>query len=317
MEMKSGNVRRTNAVDSTSASPSLKAVITEPMKVPLKGKKSNMDGVEGVDFKVIQPDDETGYYQTQWFGFFSCCCGDTMTPYAYWLILRYFLGVALCGSFIVAVVQLIRAIVMYIQTQLDDYKDNRVVKIIFCLINCCLWCVEKCMKYITKNSYIQAVIWDLGFFQACLSSFQFIFRNLGRMAAMGYVANALVLLGQGFVVILTMCLSIVLLNAMVMQRTINGMVLPCIICFFISYFVAYVFLSVYQMVMDTLLQCVVSDEEIAKGKSGAEARTAFTNAELAGLLDRATKEAAINEAKKGKKEDEAAGKGGGEDAVAE
>lgn len=241
------------------------------------------EGEEEEDFVM-----DESYYKKTWDGRVPCC---GMVCTAMWFIFRYFVGVVAMGSFIVAVVQFIRAVVMYVQSQLDEYKDNKIVKCIFCMINCCLWCVEKCMKFITKNSYIQAVIWDLGFCEACLSSFRFIMRNMGRMAAMGYVANVLVLLGQAFVVSITTAGCAVLLNELLKAGTITSIYLPLFLVIIISYFIGYTFLSVYQMVMDTLLQCVVTDEEVSTTKlPNGDAPDTFMNDSLQSLLDRCKSE---------------------------
>merc|ERR1712216_599496 len=165
-------------------------------------------------------------------------------------------------------------------------------------INYCLYCVEKCMKFITKNSYIQAVIWDLGFCEACVSSFRFILRNMGRMAAMGYVANVLVLLGQAFVVSITTAVCAMKLQELMVAGTIKSLYLPLFLVLILSYFIGYTFLSVYQMVMDTLLQCVVTDEEITAGKEECDN---FMNDDLKSLLNRCNDEQAAAELQSGKK----------------
>merc|ERR1711865_503413 len=237
------------------------------------------------------------YYEKTWDGRVPCC-GIVAT--AMWFIIRYFVGVTAFGSFIVAVVQFVRCVVMYLQATLEDYKENRIVQCIFCMINYCLYCVEKCMKFITKNSYIQAVIWDLGFCEACISSFRFIFRDMGRMAAMGYVANVLVLLGQAFVVSITTAFCAMQLQALLVAGTIKSIYLPLFLVLVLSYFIGYTFLSVYQMVMDTLLQCVITDEEITAGVDNADT---YMNDSLQQLLDRCKSEQAAAELQNGTKKD--------------
>ena len=60
-----------------------------------------------------------------------------------WRYARYNVGTVLVGSFILAVVQLIRILFNYYVRQCNKFKDNPVVKATVCIVNCCLWCLEK------------------------------------------------------------------------------------------------------------------------------------------------------------------------------
>jgi hypothetical protein len=32
---------------------------------------------------------------------------------------------------------------------------NKIAEYVLCCIQCCLWCLENCMKFVNKNAYIQ------------------------------------------------------------------------------------------------------------------------------------------------------------------
>ena len=53
---------------------------------------------------------------------------------------------------------------------------------------------------------------------------------------------------------------------------INNSFVPLIIFFIVAYVIATVFLSIYAMGADTILQCFLLDEELNKGAGGANAR---------------------------------------------
>lgn len=58
--------------------------------------------------------------------------------------LRYHTGTAAFGSFILAVIKVIRMIFEYIDRKLKEYnQDNPLVKVMMTLCKCCLWCFEK------------------------------------------------------------------------------------------------------------------------------------------------------------------------------
>ena len=69
--------------------------------------------------------------------------------------LFYHQGSIAFGSFIIAVVTMIRVIFEYLAKQYETAnKENPIVKVVTCFIRCILWCLDKYVKFITKNSFI-------------------------------------------------------------------------------------------------------------------------------------------------------------------
>ena len=75
-------------------------------------------------------------------------------------IFKYHLGSIAFGSLIIAIVQFIRVIFEYYRkTALKHAADNsRIVKAILCVTSYLLWCLEKCVKFISKNAYIMVAV---------------------------------------------------------------------------------------------------------------------------------------------------------------
>lgn len=70
-------------------------------------------------------------------------------------ILRYHFGSIAFGSFIIAVVQFIRIIFEYYRRKIQAAnKNNKIVKCLLCCTSYLLACLERCIKFITKNAYI-------------------------------------------------------------------------------------------------------------------------------------------------------------------
>jgi choline transporter-like protein 2/4/5 len=59
--------------------------------------------------------------------------------------------------------------------------DNGIVKVVFCILQCCMWCFEKCMKFINKNAYIIVALKGKSFCGAAFNAFTLIISNLGRV----------------------------------------------------------------------------------------------------------------------------------------
>lgn len=105
-------------------------------------------------------------------------------------------GTIACGAFIIALVQTLREILKYIDKKTKRYQNNIFIKIVFKTCQCCLWCMEKCLKFITKNAYIVTAIYGYNFCRACCKSMKLIICNAGRMAAVSLVSNFLLFLGK-------------------------------------------------------------------------------------------------------------------------
>jgi len=76
----------------------------------------------------------------------------------YWAF-RYHLGSLAFGSFLIALIQFIRIIFEYYANKLEKAnKDNKLVKILLCATRYLLDCFERCIKFLTKNAYIQVSI---------------------------------------------------------------------------------------------------------------------------------------------------------------
>merc|ERR1712072_1287765 len=104
------------------------------------------------------------------------------------------MGTAAFGSFIIAVIQMIRFIIMQIQKKIEQMPDEpayvkATARALMCACQCYMWCVEKCMKFINKNAYIQTAIYSVGFCEGAKNAFFLILRNLGRITAIAMVST--------------------------------------------------------------------------------------------------------------------------------
>ena len=72
----------------------------------------------------------------------------------YWAF-RYHLGSLAFGSFLIALVQFIRIIFEFYRKQIEKAnKENPLIKVILCLTSYLLDCLDRFIKFITKNAYI-------------------------------------------------------------------------------------------------------------------------------------------------------------------
>lgn len=66
---------------------------------------------------------------------------------ALWRAMKFHMGSVAVGSFLIATVQFIRAVMYYIEQQArKGQENNRLIKLIFMCIQCILWCIECILK---------------------------------------------------------------------------------------------------------------------------------------------------------------------------
>ena len=172
----------------------------------------------------------------------------------------YHMGTAAFGSLIIAIIKTIRVIVAYLQHEANKSK-SKLAKAVLCAIQCCMWCLEKCMKFLNKNAYIQTAIFGYSFCKAARKAFFLILRNILRIAAVALASNIVLVIGKLFIMVST---TFVAYSAM--KDTIGGELhflwWPVLLTCFVSYFTAEMFNEVFGMAISTILQCFVADEEL-------------------------------------------------------
>jgi len=172
----------------------------------------------------------------------------------------YHTGTAAFGSLIIAIIKTIRAFLAYLQKKADE-MNNGIAKAILCCCQCCMCCLEKCMRFINKNAYIQTAIFGSSFCTSAKEAFFLIMRNAARLAAISYVAGGVVFVGKLFITTLTTGISYYTIDHYVGDE-LYSVIGPLFFIAATSWFIAGMFMSVYDMGIATILQCFVADEEM-------------------------------------------------------
>ncbi len=177
--------------------------------------------------------------------------------------MRYHLGTAAFGSFIIAVTKIIRMIVAKAQQKAKE-MGSTLGQALLCCCQCCLWCFEKFIKFLNKNAYIQCAIFGTPFCRSAREAFGLITRNVGKVGSITYVSSIVLFVGKFFISCLTTGAAYIYINREMGEElySIGG---PCALIFIMSYFVGDMFLSIFDMSTSTVLHCFVADEEMFDG----------------------------------------------------
>merc|ERR1711912_137773 len=177
-------------------------------------------------------------------------------------------GSVAVGSFLVAVVQLMRAILAYLDRQSQNaQKKNCLLKLIFKCVACCLWCFEKCVKYICRQAYVIVIMDSKSFCAAAFSVFGLLTTNTAQMGLVAMISTYVMLLGK--VVIDLACVAACYLwlssDTTYTDDTkatyVSNALFPTLICAMVAHFVASVFLTVYDMAIETILIAYLKDKD--------------------------------------------------------
>ena len=109
----------------------------------------------------------------------------------YWAF-RFHMGSVAFGSALIAICQLIRVVFEYYRKKIQAATKNAVVRCLLCYTGYLLWLLEKCIKFITANAYIQVALTNDFFCKAAWNAFALIIKNVatfGWLNTIGFVLN--------------------------------------------------------------------------------------------------------------------------------
>merc|ERR1712139_661049 len=118
----------------------------------------------------------------------------THVPWGVKTTMTYHMGSVAFGSMIIALIQLLKYYLAYLSKQAEK-QHNKLLSIIFGILSYCVWCFEKCAKFLSKNAYIQIALLGKKFCYAAKDAFWLIFRNALRIAAAALISPVINLFG--------------------------------------------------------------------------------------------------------------------------
>ena len=182
----------------------------------------------------------------------------------FWWSFRYNLGSLALGSFILALIWMVRIIFEYFQKKLERLGgDNSVTKCATCVIRCCLDCCHRFVKFLNKNAYIQVALTGKNFCSSAMDAFVLALKNSSSFIITNGIGYLIQLLGK-----LTITLGNVLITYVMLTQLdnyagdIGSPYPPLVLILFMSYVLASIFMSIYSIVSISLLQCLYADVDL-------------------------------------------------------
>ncbi|XP_058162503.1 choline transporter-like protein 4 [Dasypus novemcinctus] len=181
--------------------------------------------------------------------------------------LHYHTGSLAFGALILTLVQMARVVLEYIDHKLRG-AQNPLARCIMCCFKCCLWCLEKFIKFLNRNAYIMIAIYGKNFCVSAKNAFMLLMRNVVRVVVLDKVTDLLLFFGKLLVVGGVGVLSFFFFSGRIQglgkdfeNPQLNYYWLPIMTSILGAYVIASGFFSVFGMCVDTLFLCFLEDLE--------------------------------------------------------
>ncbi|CAJ1410695.1 unnamed protein product [Effrenium voratum] len=179
---------------------------------------------------------------------------------AFQRICRHHIGSLVFGSCIMSVATLLRLAMEYVAAKTKDAQDgNPVVRALVCTCRCCLWCLEKCLQFITEYAYVYVAVTGKPFCSAARSSFVF-FAKYPLQTALDKMAST----------VLGYLLCVTVPGGLAVAAFLCGLKTAWPVCAVVIFGLAYVTTrlaaGIYDVCVTTLFVCAMRDCEHYGGR---------------------------------------------------
>lgn len=173
-------------------------------------------------------------------------------------------------------------------------QSNGVVKVAFLAVRCCLWCFEKCLKFLSKNAYIVIAMRGSSFCAASVEAFKILLTNVARVAVVNSISFFLLFLVKTTITLAVGAIVFAALSAnasaspvakplAILSGPVTSPMAPVLASCVLAWLVASAFANVYDAAIDTILLCFCEDTAM-NGETASE----FMSAELRSIMGGST-----------------------------
>lgn len=180
----------------------------------------------------------------------------------YWAF-RYHMGSIAFGAALIAICQTIRVVFEYYRRKIQAATKNKLVRCLLCYTAYLLWALEKCIKFITKNAYIQVALSNTFFCKAAWNAFALILKNVHRFGwlnTIGFVLNWFGVCSASFLNGFGAYIAITKIDHY--KNAITQPLAPTIVIILMSFLLIQSFLSIFSFSLDAILQSFLLDESL-------------------------------------------------------
>lgn len=179
-----------------------------------------------------------------------------------WLLTKH-LGSIAFGALMIAICQMIRFLFEYYRKNIERWAGgNKIAKVILCITGYCLACLEGCVKFLTKNAYIQVALSNTNFCSSAFKAFALILMNAGRFGAVGTIGSIYSIFGVFFIGGFNAFYCFAVLAQSPDAYAVSSPIPPTVVCGFIGSVMAHMFMSIFSFSSDAILQAFLLAESL-------------------------------------------------------
>lgn len=167
------------------------------------------------------------------------------------LTIKNHLGTLAIGSFIVAVLQVLRILLSLLEKRLQAYagKSDAVKCCLYCA-ECLLACFHRVVKFINKNAYIMTAMTGEPFLDAARHALHLLLGNALSVAAISVIGEWICLFGKVLITAITLVICYFMAGG---TDSDHNVVLLMVVVGLSTYFITCVFINVFHVCIDTVL----------------------------------------------------------------
>lgn len=185
---------------------------------------------------------------------------------ALWWSLRYHLGSLGFGALLLAIIQFVKFVLMYLvhyiqELQKKGIESKMLIWFVKCMV-CCISCFERVIQYISSLGYAYLAISGKNFCVSCSKAFTLLVANPMKFGMVNAMGTVFALIGKLFVAASAALIGWALIEYnQELSDSISSRVVPIILFALIGYMIAAVFFSVYGIAADSVIMCFFYSKE--------------------------------------------------------
>lgn len=178
--------------------------------------------------------------------------------------MKYNFGSLAFGSFILAVVWIIRLIFEIIDKQMEKVKnESPIARCALMCTRCCLDCFHRFIKFVNENAYIQVALTGENFCTSAMQAFVLALKNAASFLITNGIGGFIYLLGKVTISVVNTAIGYLLITYIPdFEEDIDQPIPFLLLIFLMSYSMATTFMEVYGGVSLAILQCLYTDVDI-------------------------------------------------------
>jgi len=177
-----------------------------------------------------------------------------------WCVFTRHLGSICFGAAILTIMFVLRALMTAIERYMKDASGtNALLRLVLKCAKCCLWCLERTVKFITFYGYIFVAIEGSSFCRACLTTFGFIVKYPKQMAVNRIVATILSCVISLSIPLAAAGIGFIFTDQHNPARP--GPFWVALVIFILAFVIASAITDVFKCCIDTVFVCAFKDME--------------------------------------------------------